>query len=93
MEYFSCRGPGGMGPVRGGGFGGGRGFGGNRGKKDTCLGSILDIPLQIGLWKRSFVDDGKDENTYVACLHVTNLEVKLMCPLGRCCDEINPSGD
>jgi len=22
MEYFSCRGPGGMGPVRGGGFGG-----------------------------------------------------------------------
>lgn len=55
MEYFSCRGPGGMGPVRGGGFGGGRGFGGNRGKKDTCLGSILDIPLRIGLWKRSFV--------------------------------------
>lgn len=55
MEYFSCRGPGGMGPVRGGGFGGGRGFGGNRGKKDTCLGSILDIPLQIGLSKRRFV--------------------------------------
>ena len=55
MEYFSCRGPGGMGPVRGGGFGGGRGFGGNRGKKDTCLESILDIPLQIGLWKRSLI--------------------------------------
>lgn len=34
-----------MGPVRGGGFGGGRGFGGNRGKKESCLKSILDIPL------------------------------------------------
>jgi hypothetical protein len=51
MEYFSCRGPGGMGPVRGGGFGGGRGFGGNRGKIGACLGSILDIPPQIGLLK------------------------------------------
>jgi len=80
-----------MGPVRGGGFGGGRGFGGNRGKKDTCLGSILDIPLQIGLWKRSCVHytcilQGKDENIYVVCLHVTNLEVKLMCPVVRCFD-------
>lgn len=34
-RHLSCRGPpGGMGPVRGGGFGGGRGgFGGNRGKR------------------------------------------------------------
>jgi hypothetical protein len=35
LKSFFCRGPpGAMGPVRGGGFGGGRGgFGGNRGKR------------------------------------------------------------
>jgi hypothetical protein len=83
-----------MGPVRGGGFGGGRGFGGNRGKKNSCLESILDIALssdwsfekKLSLYTTPELCKRSDQNIYVACLHVTNLEVEVMCPLVRSCD-------